>query len=75
LFSGLSFDPDFDDSATCWHGKNYEDCNKEFVRMPGGCKWWHFYPTETFEEHVKKFHQLTNNVYKSKLELMFEDSE
>jgi hypothetical protein len=43
--------------------------------MPGGCKWWHFYPTETFEEHVKKFHQLTNNVFKSKLELMFEDSE
>ena len=26
-----------------------------------GCKWWHFYPDQTFDEHVTKFKELSNN--------------
>ena len=53
----------FDDSAYCWHGKNYKDCNKDMHIQPYGCKWWHFYPFEKFPAHVQKFHELTNNFY------------
>ena len=29
--------------------------------MLQGCKWWHFFPDESFKDHVKKFHELSNN--------------
>ena len=31
--------------------------------QPHGCKWYHFFPQQTFEEHVEKFNEITNNVY------------
>ena len=59
----LEFDPDFDDSNICWHGNGYKDCNMDIHIVPHGCKWYHFYPFQTFEEHVDKFHELTNHEY------------
>ena len=56
--------PQLNDSKTCWHGKNYHDCNQIMRIIPYGCKWWHFYPTQSFKEHVAKFNELTNNEYK-----------
>ena len=41
----------------------YKDCNMDIHIVPHGCKWWHFYPSQTFEEHVEKFNQLTGNAY------------
>ena len=56
--------PDLNDSKTCWHGKNYHDCNQINRIIPYGCKWWHFYPSQSFKEHVEKFNELTDNEYK-----------
>ena len=59
-----------DDSKTCWHGNNYHDCNRARRLIPSGCKWWHFYPQQPFEDHVKKFNELTNNTYRSELSML-----
>ena len=62
---GLQFDPALDDSKTCFHGFGYENCNRgnsqnhRVWRM--GCKWWHFYPFESFQNHLDKFYELTKN--------------
>ena len=63
LTKGLEYDPYFDDSSQCWHGRGYKDCNMDIHIVPHGCKWWHFYPSQTFKEHVEKFNQLTGNSY------------
>jgi len=60
---GLEYDPYFDDSNQCWHGRGYKDCNMDIHIVPHGCKWWHFYPSQTFKEHVEKFNELTENSY------------
>ena len=60
---GLNFDPAFNDTDVCYHGYGYKDCNEEIHIVYEGCKWWHFYPEQTFQEHVDKFHELTNNSY------------
>lgn len=57
---GLAFDPELDDSGTCWHGMGYKDCNKNVMIVFEGCKWWHFYPDQTFQEHVDKFRDLAD---------------
>ena len=57
---GLRFDPALEDSETCFHGVGYEDCNTARVQLHLGCKWWHFYPFESFENHLDKFYQFTN---------------
>ena len=59
--AGVHFDPDFDDSDTCWHGQWYSDCNSVDRVMQGGCKWYHFHPDEKFEAHLKKFNEITKN--------------
>ena len=56
--------PLLDDSKTCWHGKNYHDCNQQIRIIPYGCKWWHFYPSQGLKDHVAKFNDITNNEYK-----------
>ena len=61
IFEGLKYDPDFDDSTLCWHGRGYKDCNEQVHIVYQGCKWWHFFPFQTFDEHVNKFKELSNN--------------
>ena len=59
-------DPPVDDSSTCWHGSGvYEDCNNKLwtrnvmIRYHGrGCKWWHFYPDETYKDLKAKFDEI-----------------
>ena len=63
LEQGIYF-PSMNDSTICWHGKNYHDCNMDIRIIPYGCKWWHFFPFQKFEDHVKKFNELTENIYK-----------
>lgn len=60
---GLEFDPDFEDSKVCFHGFGYKDCNRNIHIVYEGCKWWHFYPDQTFQEHIQKFHEITKNQY------------
>ena len=55
--------PELNDSKKCWHGKNYYDCNMQIRIIPYGCKWWHFYPSQNFDEHIEKFNEITNNTY------------
>ena len=72
---GIYF-PSMNESNICWHGKYYNDCNKDRRMIPFGCKWWHFHPYENFETHVKKFNKLTDYMYKgavSELKNMFID--
>ena len=38
-----------------------QDCNRQVHFVYQGCKWWHFYPDQTFDEHVAKFKELSNN--------------
>ena len=57
---------EFDDTSTCWHGGGiYEDCNNRLwtrnliLRHRGGnCKWWHFYPDETYDKLESKFKEI-----------------
>jgi hypothetical protein len=56
--------PGFDDSDTCFHGKYYSDCNEDVRIVAEGCKWWHFFPSQNFDDHLKKFNQITDNSYK-----------
>ena len=67
----LDFDPDFDDSKQCWHGKFYKDCNIDIHIVGHGCKWFHFFPFQTFEEHVEKFRELTQDEYNIDLKSIF----
>ena len=67
---GLKFDPNLDDSATCWHGRGYKDCNRLVHIVYGGCKWWHFYPDQTFQDHLDKFYELTNNTIALDLQIL-----
>ena len=67
---GIYF-PSMNDSETCWHGKNYNDCNDDIRIVAYGCKWWHFFPFQTFKDHVKKFRELTENEYEIKYEKIF----
>ena len=59
----LVFDPQFNDSEQCWHGQGYKDCNLNIHIVAHGCKWYHFFPWQKFEDHVEKFNEITNNAY------------
>jgi len=52
---------EIDDSETCFHGRGYKDCNRLIHIVYQGCKWYHFFPDETFNNHFEKFKELTNN--------------
>jgi len=76
LWKELNLEPnEFDDSKTCWHGSGiYEDCNNVlwsrnmFIRYSGGnCKWWHFYPTETYANLRSKFQEIMDGEAESPL--------
>lgn len=73
--NGVIFDPRQDDSQKCWHGKHHQDCNKMIRIVPYGCKWWHFYPEESFKDHVRKFKELTGDFYTLDMLDMFGDDE
>lgn len=69
LWTELHIKPNvFDDRMTCWHGSGiYEDCNNVLwsrnimIRYKGdNCKWWHFYPQETYANLRAKFHEILN---------------
>ena len=61
----------FDDTQTCWHGSGvYEDCNNVLwsrnlmIRYKGSnCKWWHFYPYETYAELRSKFEEIMSGKF------------
>ena len=65
---GLSYDPDFDDSDTCWHGRTYSDCNRGRLTVSGGCKWWHFFPDEDLKTHLTVFNEITSHELKDFVE-------
>jgi len=65
---GLSYDPGFSDEEQCWHGKGFKDCNKDIHIVYQGCKWWHFYPDQSFDDHLEKFYELTNHSIKIDLQ-------
>ena len=71
---GLKFDPYFDDSKQCWHGNGYKDCNLKIHIIPHGCKWWHFFPFQTFQEHVWKLNKITGNSYHLKLNDLYHNN-
>ena len=71
LIDNKLYFPAMDDSKTCWHGRNYRSCDVELRIIPYGCKWWHFRPFQSFKEHVKKFNEITENVYKLEFGNMF----
>ena len=62
-FLNLTNDKFLSDENICWHGtqNGFIDCNKEREMKDCGGKWWHFFPQQDFEEHIIKFHQITNN--------------
>ena len=62
--------PDMDDSDSCWHGRNYISCDLYRPIIPKGCKWWHFRPLQTLNEHIQKFNEITNNTYNFNLKTM-----
>ncbi len=72
LNPGVWFDPGFDDSDVCFHGFGYGDCNRDIHIVYQGCKWWHFFPDQTFQEHLDKFHELTGNKYVLQLKSPFD---
>ena len=61
---GLEFDPFFDDSEQCWHGRGFKDCNLEIHIVPHGCKWYHFFPEQPFQGF---FQDNTNQTWASVL--------
>ena len=67
---GLQFDPDLNDTESCWHGHGFKDCNRDIGIVFEGCKWYHFFPDQTLDEHVDKFLELTNGT----IELRFRKS-
>ena len=46
------------------------DSNRDIGIVFEGCKWYHFFPDQTLDEHVEKFRELTNG----SIELSFRDS-
>ena len=67
LWAELKLDPEpFPDMATCWHGSGiFEDCNNQLWSrnamikyQGGGCKWWHFLPSEGVKELEEKFQEI-----------------
>ena len=67
---GLKYDPEFDDSGSCWHGRGYKDCNRDIHIVYQGCKWWHFYPDQSFQDHLDKFYELTNDTIALDLQVL-----
>ena len=63
--------PNLNDTSTCWHGRYYKDCNLDMHIVAYGCKWWHFFPFQKFDEHVKKFNEITKNAYNLDFGSMF----
>ena len=63
--------PNLNDTTTCWHGRYYKDCNLDMHIVAYGCKWWHFFPFQKFDEHVKKFNEITKNAYNLDFGSMF----
>ncbi|TRY62624.1 hypothetical protein TCAL_09690, partial [Tigriopus californicus] len=35
------------DTATCFHGATWANCNKGTPTLAHVCKWWHFYPSDS----------------------------
>ena len=68
------FDPLFDDSGQCWHGYGFKDCNKLIHIQPHGCKWYHFFPDEPFEEHVRKFNEITEDAYDMNMKSLYDSA-
>ena len=58
------------ESAPSWHGRGFKDCNRDIRIVFEGCKWYHFFPDQTLDEHVDKFRELTNGT----IELRFRKS-
>ena len=49
---------DSDDSETCFHGKEFGNCNRNNPIRDSGCKWWHFHSIERKSELDRKFKEI-----------------
>ena len=62
---GLTWRPQTEseaESEACWNGdQTWAECTvlQEFEDFP--CKYWHFYPFQTFPEHLETFYRLIND--------------
>ena len=44
-----------------FHGYGFKDCNSQIHVVFGGCKWWHFFPQDTLEQHIEKFREVNSS--------------
>ncbi len=49
-----------DPSSRCFYGFGWQDCNKGRSSVSGGCKWWHFYPSERERDLMRKYRDITS---------------
>ena len=60
---GLAWSPQTEaESSACWTGdETWAECTvyQEFEHF--ACKYWHFYPEQTFREHLNIFYLLIND--------------
>ena len=48
---------DMNDAGLCYHG-DLMNCNRQVTTHPGGCSWWHFYPTETKQDFLRIYNKI-----------------
>ena len=51
--------PPIDDSKTCFHGMEWENCFSGRPRLPYGCKWWHFVPSTSDTYLMNKYQEIS----------------
>ena len=52
---------EFDDREVCFHGVNkWRDCNVNVRHKKGGCRKWHFLPSQTEADMVAKYNEIIN---------------
>ncbi len=45
-------------SSTCFYGFDWDNCNQGRQEAKNGCKWWHFSPTDTERNLMKKYREI-----------------
>lgn len=49
-----------DDTATCFHGTTWSNCNRGSPKLSHACKWWHFFPSDSMTVMYKKYVDILN---------------
>ncbi len=47
-----------DPSSSCFYGFGWANCNRGKPTVEGGCKWWHFYPTDRERDLMRKYYEI-----------------